>query len=131
MADYVIYFTLIGDDFDTSFVTKRMGIEPMWLRKKDEVLGNGSLFGHTEWGIKTKKHVTRDMLPVIEELSSVLTYSPSMLKELAYQCNAEWELLVQMDIRDKEPPAVYFPSEFVKFCGEIGASIGFDMLILV
>ncbi len=131
MADIIIHFTLVGDNFDTSLVTKRTGIEPMWLREKDEVLGNGRLFGHTEWGIKTRMYTTCDILPVIKELSSVLTCSPKVLRDLAYQCNAEWNLLVQMDIRDNKSPAVYFPAEFIKFCGEIEATIGLDMSILV
>ena len=131
MADILIHFTLVGDYFDTSFVTKKTGIEPMWLREKDEVLGNGRLFGHTEWGIRTRMHTTCDVLPAIKELSSMLACSPCVLRELAHQCNAEWNLLVQMDIRDNKSPAVYFPAEFIKFCGEIGATIGLDMSILV
>ncbi len=72
---------------------------PSWVRQKDEVLKNGRFFGHTEWGIKTEMFCTDDALPVIEQLSSLITTKPDTLKEVANECNAEWNILFSIDIR--------------------------------
>lgn len=130
MADIQAHFTLIGKTFDTQFVTERTGIMPSWVRQKDEVLKNGRFFGHTEWGIETEMFCTDDALPVIEQLSSLITSKPDTLKEVANECNAEWNILFSIDIRNEDAPAIYFPAKFIEFCGEISATIGFDMSIL-
>ena len=130
MADIQAHFTLIGKTFDTQLVTERTGIMPSWVRQKDEVLKNGRFFGHTEWGIETEMFCTDDALPVIEQLSSLITSKPDTLKEVANECNAEWNILFSIDISNEDAPAVYFPAEFIEFCGEISATIGFDISIL-
>jgi len=130
MADIKAHFTLIGDTFDPQLVTERTGITPSWVRHKGEVFGNGHTFDHTEWGIETEEFREDDLLPVIEQLCSVLENTPgTLLRELAEECNAEWNLLFDVDIHDGRDPVGYFPSEFVQFCGEIKASIGFDTII--
>lgn len=106
MADIQAHFTLIGENFDTQLVTKKTGMMPSWLRQKDELLKNGRLFGHTEWGIETEKFCTDDALPVIEQLFSLITSKPDTLKELANECNAEWNILFSIDIHDENAPAI-------------------------
>ena len=130
MADIQAHFTLIGKTFDTQLVTERTGIMPSWVRQKDEVLKNGRFFGHAEWGIETEMFCTDDALPVIEQLSSLITSKADTLKEVANECNAEWNILFSIDIRNEDAPAVYLPAKFIEFCGEISATIGFDMSIL-
>lgn len=129
MADIQAHFTLIGEVFDTQLVTEKTGIVPSWIRQKDELLRDGCFFGHTEWGIETKIFSTDDIFPVIEQLSSIITVKPDTLKELANECNAEWTILFDIDIYNKDAPAIYFPPKFIELCGKISAKIGFDTYI--
>lgn len=129
MADIQAHLTLIGKSFDTQLVTERTEITPSWVRQKDELLKNGCSFGHTEWGTETKKFSTDDALPVIEQLSSLITSKTDTLKKLADECNAEWNILFDIDIFNKDAPAIYFPAKFIELCGKISATIGFDTYI--
>lgn len=130
MADIKAHFTLIGDTFDPQYVTEKIGITPSCVTRKGEVYGNGHIRRATQWGIETEKFHEDDLLPVIEQLCSILGNTPStLLRELAEECGAEWNLLFEVDIRDGRDPVGYLPPEFVQFCGEIKASIGFDTII--
>lgn len=68
MAEIQGYLTLIGDDFDTALVSKLIGRLPTYVREKAEVLGNGQLFGHCEWGVETELIETDDLPPVSNSL---------------------------------------------------------------
>lgn len=119
------YLTLIGDDFDHSYVTETLGQSPQTLRLKEEVLKNGRLFGHCEWGVETEKVISEDFESLASELMNLLSCSRYIMKEVAQKCNAQWNILFYLKVIDEFPPII-FTNDFIQFSADIGAVIGFD-----
>lgn len=126
MAYIKAYLTLIGTEFDIDFATAQIGIPPDTVRLKDEILLNGKLFGKTQWGIHTDKISTDELTPVLRKLIERFNCGTSCLKDIAHTCNAEWHLLILLEVYDEERPILYFPSDVIRFLGEIDAQVGFD-----
>lgn len=82
MAKIQGYLTLIGDDFDTALVSKLIGRLPTYVREKTEVLGNGQLFGHCEWGVGTELIETFDLQPVSDLLREMINCPTQLLRKL-------------------------------------------------
>ena len=129
MAEIQGHLTLIGDDFDTALVSKLLGRLPTYVREKTEVLGNGQLFGHCEWGVETALMEAEDFQPVSDSLREMLDCPAELLKKAAHDCNAEWHILYYVKVYD-EFPALWFNAEFIQFVAEIGGLIGFDGYLL-
>ena len=129
MAEIQGHLTLIGDDFDTALVLKLLGRLPTYVREKTEVLGNGQLFGHCEWGVETALMEAEDFQPVSDSLWEMLDCSAELLKKAAHDCNAEWSILYYVEVYD-DFPVIYFSQNFIQFSAEIGAHIGADVYLL-
>lgn len=129
MAEIQGYLTLIGDDFDTALVSKLIGRLPTYVREKTEVLGNGQLFGHCEWGVETELMEAEDFQPVSDSLRGMLDCSAELLKKAAHDYNAEWSILYYVEVYD-DFPVIYFSQNFIQFSAEIGAHIGADVYLL-
>lgn len=129
MAKIQGYLTLIGDDFDTALVSKLIGRLPTYVREKTEVLGNGQLFGHCEWGVETELIETDDLPPVSNSLQEIINCPAQLLRKIAQDCNARWSILYYVKVYD-EFPVLWFNAEFIQFVAEIGGSIGFDGYLL-
>ena len=82
MAEIQGHLTRIGDDFDTALVSKLIGRLPTYVREKTEVLGNGQLFGHCEWGVETALMEAEDFQPVSDSLREMLDCPAELLKKL-------------------------------------------------
>lgn len=121
--------TLIGNDFETAYVSEMTGRLPTYVREKTEVLRNGQLFGHCEWGVETEVIETEELPPVSNLLRGMISCPTELLKKIAYDCDAQWNFLFDVDVYD-DFPALYFNSEFIQFAAEIGGMIGFDVLLL-
>ena len=126
MAEIKIYLTLIGEELSIDHVTKRVGIAPAYVRDKNEILGNGRLFGHYEWGIETELIHTDDIADYPDKFISTIPCGPDVLAGIAKECDAHWHIMILVNVYD-DFPALYFSSEFIKTAGEIGAEIGFDV----
>lgn len=129
MAVMQVHLTLIGDDFDTAYVTGETGMQPDYLREKDEVLPSGRLFGHTEWGIETERVQSDDLEELLTPFISRISCESSTLLRLCDECSAEWHLLILVEIYDDYSPALYFSTEIVRFAASINAQIGFDTYV--
>lgn len=121
--------TLIGDNFDTAYVSRMIGQFPPYVREKTEVLRNGQFFGHCEWGVGTEFVETDDLPPVSNLLRGMINCPTEVLKKVAQDCNAVWNILFNVDVYD-DFPALFFDQEFIQFTAEIGGKIGFDVLLL-
>lgn len=130
MAKIRAYLTLVGEDFDVDQVSLEIGMTPDEVRHKDERLGNGSLFGHTEWGIETELKKSDEVEPVLRELFSRINCDPVVLKEVGLKFKAEWHLLILVRIYDEDMPVLFFPADIIQFAAQIGAQIGFDTYLL-
>lgn len=130
MAQIRAYLTLIGDDFDANLVSKQIGLDADEVRVKDEVLGNGQLFGHTEWGIETRVEDCDEVGPVLQRLFDRVPCSPQILYEVSRRCMAEWHILILLKIYNADAPVIYFPESIIQYAAQIHAQIGFDCYIL-
>lgn len=131
MAKMRGYLTLIGDDFETKHVTEVIGQEPPYVRERNEVLGNGRPFGHCEWGVITEMFDSFDLSPISDTLMNILTCPTHLLRQVAIDCNAQWNILFLVKVTDDDFPAIVFYPEFIKFAAEINAKIGFDTYLLM
>lgn len=129
MAEIKIYLTLIGDDLDFAVITKSIGLQPTQVRDKNEILGNGKLFGHCEWGLETELIRTDDLSDIPDSFLSILPCEPEVLLSLAHVFQAQWNILILIRVTDSFP-AVCFSPEFVKKAADIEATIGLDVYLL-
>ena len=111
---------------DTGLVTKQIGMTPDKLRRLDEVLGNGMLFGHTEWGIATELEVCDHVGPLLRKLFDRIPCGPQALYEVARTHTAEWHILILVKMYEKKFPALYFPRDVIRYITQLHGAIGFD-----
>ena len=97
MAEIKGHLTLIGKDFDPSYVSSFTHTAPTWFKSKHDVQGNGKLFGHTEWGVETDTFHTELLPEAATQLISSINCSREKLLELAQSLNAEGNILFSID----------------------------------
>ena len=124
------YFTLIGDNFDIDYVTQVLDTPPTGTRNRNEVLGNGRVFGHTEWGISTQEESSRDIEIQLNKVIAPYFDKIDLLNKVRVQCHAEWNILIVVYIRNGDVPAMTFSKENLKFFASIDAEVGFDTYII-
>ena len=129
MAEIKIYLTLIGDDLDPDIITKTVGLQPTEVRDKNEILGNGRLFSHCEWGIESELIRTEDLSDIPDSFLRILPCGSEVLLNLAHEFNAQWNILILIRVTESFP-AVYFSPEFVKKAADIEATVGLDVYLL-
>ena len=127
MATIWGHLTLIGDNFDHSAVSAALSATPTWIKKPDDILGNGRRFGHCEWGVTTHKFIADDLSDVVDALMEALPCSSRQIAESAAPAKARWHILFSIDT-DDDIPAMAIPPKFSAFAAEIGAEVGFDII---
>ena len=126
MAKISSHLTLIGDYFDLDYVTRLSGMNPTYLRRNDERLNNGRLFGHTEWGIASEPMEDDSIELSLDELLSKITCDPVELYEIAQSCNASWHIVIVIYFEQDELPMLYLSQRFIQVAGQLHAEMGFD-----
>ena len=129
MAEIRAYLTLIGDEFDVDYVSKEMKMDPDEIRKKDEILRNGSLFGHTEWGLETRLEIGDEVEPVLRQLINRTISNVDTMRKLSKELHAAWHILILLKVYNASP-AIILPLDILQYAVEIGAGIGFDTYVL-
>ena len=124
------HLTLIGDDFDQQLVSRRLGITPTYLRRRDEVLGNGRLFGHAEWGVGSDTESSWDIEVQLEKVLSHFRGMEEEMLRLTKECNAEWHIVIVIMIENGDVPVIMFSQRLTEFCSKTGAVVGFDIYVL-
>lgn len=127
VADVVIYVTLVGKNIDHSAVDQAMGIPASNIRRRTEKLGNGRLFGHDEWTYQTDVVKTTDIDEVFKVTLSRLWPRSSLMKTMAHELDAEWNILVYIKDIGHGLPSLVIPSDAIQFAASIEAAIGFDI----
>ena len=129
MAWIKAYLTLIGDQFDPEWVTERIGIKPDSVRLPSELLSNGRLFGHTEWGVETEKLEADDVETVLEQLFLRVKVCMDDMGKLAEEASAAWNILVYVKSEACHFPYIIFSAETIRNMAKMKATIGFDTYI--
>ena len=124
-----VYLTLAGKSFDVDYVTRKIGIAPTFTRSKDEVLGNGRLFGHTEWGIGIEEEISLDIEKQLNKILLMVHDEASILSSLSNELGAEWHFMFVVRIWDGVVPSMFLSKEFISFAAGICAQIDFDTYV--
>lgn len=128
MAIMKVCLALTGDDFNTCYVTRETGIQPQTIREKDEVLGNGQLFGHTEWCVESEQISTDCSDSLVDSFISGLHCERDSLLKISRECSAQWHLFVEVAMGSADDfPSLTFSPEAVEFASFLGADMWFDM----
>ncbi len=130
MAELKGYLTLIGDNFDLDFVSQTLKMKPDSIRKKDDLLPNGRQFGHVEWGIQTQTQTGDNVEPILQQLMDRTKGKTSVMREIAEDCHAIWNVLILLRVYD-ELPLIIFSPDTIKYLYEIQAKLGFDTYLLL
>jgi len=130
MAEIKGYLSLIGDCIDLSKVSKMIPRAPTWQREKSEVLGNGRMFGHCEWGVETETILSNDLSTIENTIANLLPCPREELAEIACCFDSEWSILFLIRVSN-EFPVLSLSSDFIKFAADINASIGFDVYQII
>lgn len=131
MAKIKGYLALCGDDFDTGYVSDATGVLPSRIRRNDEVLGNGRLFGHTEWCIETDVHEAEDIEPVLAELFGRITKNcdAKALLAIAANCSADWHISLWLRFSGSKTPGICLSPSTIQFMASINAGLDIDAYV--
>lgn len=125
----MVHFTLIGEDYNPDYVTRRTDIAPCRAIHGD-IPFDGASAPLSDWSIHTETVSSFELSPLLAQFSDLLLGSGELLREIAESCGAKWHIVFSISIRDMEPSAIILPPEFFRFCGEIGADLDIRTQIL-
>lgn len=124
------HLTLVGNDFDLDYVTNILEISPTYTRDKNEILRNGEKFGHTEWGTYTEYEQSFDIEIQLDKVLIPYRNKVDLMNKIRIECNAEWNVVIVIYIRNGHKPALGFSKHNLKFLASIDADVGFDLYII-
>jgi len=122
--------TLVGDEYDTDFVTSLLNKQPDYLRIKGSVIRNGLHARFTEWGIRVDEAESLDSDTHLNPLFNFIEINLEHLQQLSVELNAEWHIVVCIMIRNGRAPGIGFSPRQLELASAIKAHIGFDMYTL-
>ena len=124
------FLTLIGDSYDLNYVTQTLGMNPDRTRKHDEILPNGQLLGLDSWGIETKLEESEDVECVLQKLIDRTREKTMLMREIAEECNAVWNVVILEKVYDNLP-VIVLSQNTIRYLYEINAELGFDSYLLI
>lgn len=127
-----LYFRFYGETFDPDEITRRLGIEPtISFRPGDPITEDGQ--GERQgcgWMVKLSREalVIDDLLQEFRQRLDVI--SADTVKQLCRDLRVELVILCGVGMGDAETtPGLYFPSEFLEWVAELGASLNVDVVL--
>jgi hypothetical protein len=127
-----LYFRFYGDTFDPDEITKRLGVEPTKrFRPGDPITKDGK--GKRRdygWILKVEGSNPWESDDLLQEFRQRVAVSPEAVRQLCRDFSINPVVICGVGIRDATEPApdLYFPSEFLKWVAELGASLNVDVL---
>lgn len=104
-----VYFTLKGDNFDPSSITKQINLSPTDSKQKGDVGKYRNLLDHSSWELSTEKGVEYlNVEKIIEELIDKLFDKIEIINELkrTYNLNSVLQIVLYVDINENEPTPI-------------------------
>jgi len=125
-----VYFAFDGDDFDPDVVTKLLGIEPSYIKRKGERIP-GKIPKRSSWVLSTEdvKSEYVDIYDMSTQIINQLKPKKAQIIELKNKYELSTRLQVVLAIAMSEEistPAIGFEIDTVTFLGEVGAFIDVD-----
>ena len=126
-----VYFTLIGDDFNTDYVKEMLHINPTYIRHKNKVICKEKTFNKcTEWGTLIKKECSMDINVQINKALDLYKDKVDLLNKIRIECNAIWNLEIVIYIENGDVPSMFFSQKILKFLASIDAKMDCDIYVL-
>lgn len=122
-------FSIIGDWFDPTIITKELLIEPTDCYFKGDVSKRNIERKETCWYLSTGYIETLYVSDVLKIILDALNVKKDKLNDLKEKFDLTYKLFIVAQIEDKQVPAIYFDSEIIEFTNYIKAEIDFDMYI--
>lgn len=122
-----ISFTIAAPFLNHEEITAKLGIEPNYVRKRNEILSNGKILGHDEWGMELPYEEILDVSVVIQKMQVLLYNKERHILEILKTFQAEAAFLIVINMKHDDLPAIYINSDFSKLAGTLGADIGVDL----
>lgn len=134
--DYVLprvslYFRFYGASFEPDEITRRLGIEPTIQRRPGDPLtkdGRGKARDYS-WMVEIGSSETLEIEDMLHELRKRVDISPDTVKKLS--TDLELDLVIVCGVCGEEAdtmPAMFFPTEFLAWVVELGASLNVDVM---
>lgn len=129
--EVALYFRFYGASFDPDEITRRLGIAPTLQRRPGEPLtsdGRGKARDYS-WMVKIGPSETLDIENMLHELRKRVDISPEVVKSLSAEL--ELDLVIVCGVSGEEAdtmPAMFFPTEFLEWVVELGASLDVDVM---
>ena len=125
------HLTLVGNDFDTDYVSLFLGTKPSYTRKKGELIRGGTqTFKHTEWGICVEEAESIDCDTQLKPIFDFIELHNEKLIFIKNELAAEWHLLIYISIKDGYTPGIVLTPDQIAFAHSISAHVGFDLYVL-
>jgi hypothetical protein len=126
-----LYFRFYGESFDPDEITRRLGIEPTAQRRPGDPItkdGRGSYRDYS-WMVKIGPSETLDIEDMLHELRERMDVSPETVKQLCADLNLDLVIVCGVGGEQADTmPAMFFPSEFLAWVVELGASLNVDVI---
>jgi hypothetical protein len=129
--EVALYFRFYGASFDPDEITRRLGMEPTAQRRPGEPLtsdGRGRARDYS-WMVKVGPSETLDIEDLLHELRKRVDISSDAVKKLSVDLGLD--LVIVCGVLGEEAdtmPAMCFPTEFLEWVVELGASLNVDVM---
>lgn len=125
-----LYFRFYGDSFDPDEITRRLKLEPTAQRRQGDPItkdGRGSYKDHS-WMVKIGPSETLDIGGMLRELRKRIDVAPRSVRELCSDLHLDLVIVCAVGGEEADTmPAMFFPTEFLQWVVELGASLNVDV----
>ncbi|MGN6276883.1 MAG: DUF4279 domain-containing protein [Solirubrobacterales bacterium] len=125
-----LYFRFYGEAFDPDEITRRLGIEPTTsFRPGDPITkdGQGTWRGYG-WMVEIGPSRTLAVDSLLQEFRQRFDVSASAVKALCRDLSVNLVILCGVGVEGAETaPSLFFPSSFLEWVTELGASLNVDV----
>jgi len=126
-----LYLRFYGDIFDPDEITRRLGLEPTSrFRPGDPITedGRGRRRGYG-WFLKIGPQETLDIDDLLHEFREQVAVSPQVVRRLCRDLNLDLVVVCGVGGGGADTlPATFFPTEFLDWTVELGASLNVDVI---
>jgi hypothetical protein len=126
-----LYFRFYGDLFDPDEITRRLEIYPTHsFRPGDPITedGRGCRRGHG-WWIEVGPKETLGIEDMLSELRGRVGVSPTVIRQTCTDLNVDLVILCGVHAEEADTtPAMFFPTDFLSWAVERGASVNVDVI---
>lgn len=121
-------FSLIGDYFDTEYISKILNINPTEILKKGEFLVGKRIPNiETIWSIQTGFEVSLDINDQLLKIFNQLVNKREILQKICFELSLISMFEITILVKNKEIPVIYLENALLDFISSIGATIDIDI----